>query len=657
MAAAEFLPMFAGMTFSPLPVLAAIAVFSTWAVHAEVPANLVAEGIPEHPAELRTKVSRYLQSRAALFQGWHPTRRELMISTRFAEVPQLHVLKMPGGARTQITFGDEPVSAANFQPVEGRAIVFQQDTGGSEFFQLYRLDAKDGAITLLTDGKSRHSEALWSHDGKWIAFTSTQRTGTCSDVHVMNPEDPKSKRLAAKIDAPGWGLLDWSEDGSKLLLIQEVSINETYLQIADVRTGELKALTKSEEEKVAYGGGVFAADGKSLYVTSDRGSEFTQLAKMDLATGKETPLTTSIPWDIEHLAMSKDGKTLAFAANEDGFSRLHLLDTTSGKLSDVPSMPKGVMTTMEFHSNNHDLGFTLSSARSAADVFSLDVTTGKVERWTASETGGLDASTFAEPELVRLKSFDGLSISAYVYKPDAAKFPGPRPVLIEIHGGPEAQSRPTFMGRINYLINELGMVLVVPNVRGSAGYGKTFLKADNGFKREDSVNDIGALIDWAKVQPDFAPERIAVEGGSYGGFMVLASLTHFSNKLRCGIDIVGISNFVSFLENTQGYRRDLRRVEYGDEREPKMREFMQKISPLFNVDKITRPLFVVQGANDPRVPLSEATQMVKAVRDAGRTAWYLMAKDEGHGFRKKKSADFQFISSVLFWQEHLLGGK
>ena len=636
--------------------LAFAALLSSTAV-AEVPASLVADGIPEHPAAVRAEVGRYLQSRSAKFQGWHPTRRELLITTRFAEVPQVHVVKMPGGARTQITFGEEPVADASFQPSSGNCMVFQQDTGGSEFFQLYRLDAKDGRVTMLTDGKSRHSAAHWSHDGRWIAYTSTQRTGSCSDVHVMDPSDPKSDRLAAKIDAPGWALLDWSLDGTRLLLLQEISSNESYLYVADVQTGEVTAVLKRGKDKVAYGGGTFAHDGKSLFVTSDRDAEFLRLARLDLASGKETPLVMDISWDVEQLQLSPDGRTLAFVANEDGFSILRLLDTATGKVSSVSSVPKGVVAGMDFHANSRDLGFTLASARSAADVYSLDVTTGKVERWTESETGGLNAATFAEPELVRLKSFDGLGFSAYVYHPDVQKFPGPRPVLIEIHGGPESQARPIFMGRMNYLINELGMALVVPNVRGSAGYGKSFLLADNGFKREDSVRDIGSLIDWIRSTPGFDAARIAVEGGSYGGYMVLASLTHFSDKLRCGTDVVGISNFVSFLKNTQAYRRDLRRAEYGDERDPAMRAFLQKISPLTQVDKITRPLFVVQGANDPRVPLSEATQMVKAMRDGGHAVWYLMAKDEGHGFRKKKNVDYQFVSTVLFWQEHLLGGK
>ena len=634
---------------------AAAVAMMTSTLLADVPANLVADGVPVHPPEVVAEVGRYLQSRSASFQGWNPTRREILITTRFAEVAQAHVVKMPGGARKQITFGEEPLADASFQPGSGKSIVFLQDKGGSEFFQLHRLDVETGRITLLTDGRSRHGSPHWSEDGKWIAYTSTQRTGSCSDVHVMDPMDPASDRLVAKIDAPGWDLVDWSPDGLRLLVKQEVSINESYLHLVEVKTGEVTALTKAEETKVAYGDAAFAPDGKSLYVTSDKGSEFLRLARFDLASHQETPLTSDIPWDIEQIKLSPNGKTLALVANEDGFSVLRLLDTATGKISVVPGMPKGVMAGMDFHPNNKDLGFTLASARSAADVYSLDVTTGKVERWTESETGGLNPATFAEPELVKLKSFDGLEFSAFVYHPDANKFPGPRPALIEIHGGPESQSRPIFMGRMNYLINELGIALVVPNVRGSAGRGKSFLLADNGFKREDSVRDIGALIDWVKSKSAFDPQRIAVEGGSYGGYMVLASLTHFSDKLRCGTDIVGISNFVSFLKNTQGYRRDLRRVEYGDERDPAMHDFLEKISPLNQVDKITRPLFVVQGANDPRVPMSESEQMVKAMRSAGRTAWYLMAKDEGHGFHKKRNVDFQFVSTVLFWKEHLLG--
>jgi dipeptidyl aminopeptidase/acylaminoacyl peptidase len=227
-------------------------------------------------------------------------------------------------------------------------------------------------------------------------------------------------------------------------------------------------------------------------------------------------------------------------------------------------------------------------------------------------------------------------------------------VIVSIHGGPESQSRPTFQARNNYYLNELGVALVVPNVRGSDGHGKTFLTLDNGFKREDAVRDIGAVLDWIGKDGRLDRGRVAVMGGSYGGYMTLASMVHYSARLRCGVDVVGISSFVTFLKSTQEYRRDLRRAEYGDERDEKMLEHLERISPLTNVKKITKPLLVVQGRNDPRVPVTEAEQMVKALRESGVPVWYLMARDEGHGFNKKRNVDYQFLSTILFFKEHLL---
>ena len=348
----------------------------------------------------------------------------------------------------------------------------------------------------------------------------------------------------------------------------------------------------------------------------------------------------------------------------------------------APQLPLGIPSGVSWHENGREIAFNFTSARSAADVYSYDVKSGKLERWTESETGGLNPETFAEPrlipwksfdkrwtesetgglptanfvepELVRVKSFDGLSVSGFLYRPDPKKFPGKRPLLVTIHGGPESQARPSFLARNNYYLDELGVALLYPNVRGSSGYGKTFLTLDNGFKREDSVKDIGAFLDWAGRDAGIDSARLAVTGGSYGGYMTLACMTHFSDRLRCGVDIVGISSFLSFLKNTQDYRRDLRRVEYGDERDPKMAEFMAKMAPLNNVDKIGKPLFIVQGLNDPRVPVTEAEQMAKAIRDRGGKVWYLMAKDEGHGFQKKKNADFQFVSTIQFFRENLL---
>ena len=326
-----------------------------------------------------------------------------------------------------------------------------------------------------------------------------------------------------------------------------------------------------------------------------------------------------------------------------------------GEITLPSGVPLGVLGGLKWHKNGQDVAFTLTSARSPSDVYSLNAETGCIDRWTHSETGGLNADTFAEPALVRWDSFDGRSISGFLVRPNAAQFPGPRPVMVVIHGGPEGQARPGFLGQSNFYVNELGVALLYPNVRGSDGYGKTFLDLDNGFRREDSYKDIGALLDWIAAQPDLDAGRVLVSGGSYGGHMTLAVSYLYADRIACAVDIVGMSNLVTFLENTESYRRDLRRVEYGDERDPEMRAFLTRIAPLTNAAQIRKPLFVIQGKNDPRVPASEALQMTEIVRQNGIPVWFLMADDEGHGFAKKKNIEFQFFATVQFVQEFLLG--
>ncbi|GAP94458.1 S9 family peptidase [Leptolyngbya sp. NIES-2104] len=616
--------------------------------------NLVVEGIPPIPASLAQTVDRYTQFRSAGMLSWHPQRREILITTRFGDVPQIHRVAFPLGSRQQTTFFTEPVFRAGFQPTKGDYFVFSKDIGGNEFNQLYRYDLASGDVTLLTDGKSRNSGGVWSNKGDRMIYNSTRRTGKDNDFYSIDPANPKSDRLLAQVEGGGWGGMSWSPDDRQLLMMEFVSVNESYLWTLDTNSGEKKLITpKGGKEKVSYQGGMFSKDGKGLYAVSDRESEFQRLAYIDLATLKHTYLTTQIPWDVEEFDLSEDGKLLAYVSNEDGISVLHLIDTATNQEKPLPKLPIGQVSGITWHRNNQDLGFTLVSARSTADAYSLNVVTNKIDRWTESETGGLNTANFSEPELVRWKSFDDRTISGFLYRPPA-KFQGKRPVIINIHGGPEAQFRPSFLGRNNYYLNELGAAILFPNVRGSTGYGKTFLQLDNGFLREDSVKDIGALLDWIATQPDLDKDRILVTGGSYGGYMSLAVATNYSDRIRAAINIVGISNFVSFLERTESYRRDLRRVEYGDERDPKMREFLLRISPLNNAQKIKKPLFVVHGKNDPRVPLNEAEQIVKTVRNNGVPVWYLMAKDEGHGFSKKKNVDFQFYSTIMFIKETLL---
>jgi len=615
--------------------------------------NLVVEGIPKIPASLAESLGRYSEFRAAAFASWHPTKREMLIETRFGDTFQVHEVKFPGGARTQLTFFPDRIAGASDQPANGESFLFAKDVGGGEFFQLYRYDYGTGNITLLTDGKSRNTSARWSYQGDRIAYGSTKRTGNDVDIWVVNANDAASTRMVAQMEGGGWEVSDWSPDGRQLLAINGVSAAESYVWLIDVASGKKELLTPKAAETVAYSNARFAKNGKGVYFTSDQDSEFQRLVLLDLATRKTTELTPQLKWDVDEFDLSHDGRWIAFEANEDGISVLHVLDTEGNKEVPVPKLPVGVLEGIKWRGDSREIGFSLSTASRSLDAYSLDLASGKLERWTTSETGGLNTSGFAEPQLIHWKSWDERSISAFLYKPPA-KFTGKRPVIIDIHGGPEGQVRPEFLGRDAYYMNEMGTAMIFPNVRGSTGYGKTFQKLDNGFLREGSYKDINSLLDWIQTQPDLDSSKIMITGGSYGGFMTLAVATNYNDRICCSVDEVGPSNLVTFLEHTSGYRQDLRRVEYGDERDPRMREFLESIAPANKAKNITKPLFVIAGQNDPRVPASESSQMVQVVRQNGTPVWWLLGKDEGHGFAKKKNRDYQFYATVMFVKEYLL---
>ena len=618
------------------------------------PESIVADGVPAIPASLAEAAGRYGAYRSASLADWNPVKREMLIATRFGDTPQLHLVSAPGGERHQLTFYPDAVGNGRFHPNGGDYVVFSKDIGGGEWYQLYRYDLKTGDVALLTDGKARNLMGPWSSGGDALAYMSTRRTGKDTDLWVMNPADSKTDHLLTKLEGGGWEPLDWSPDDKQILLKEELSINESYLWLVDTGTGEKTALTpRDAKEKISYGDGKFGKDGKGIYVTTDKDSEFHRLAYLNFVSKNITYLTMEIPWDVEGFLLSHDGRRIAFVSNEGGLSVLHVRNAGSATDLALPNLPRGVIGAVRWHQNNRDLGFTVTNARGSGDAYSLDITSGKVERWTESETA-VKTDAFREAELVKWKSFDGKEISGFLYRPPAGKFPGKRPVLVVIHGGPEGQSLPTFLGRGNYYLNELGIALIYPNVRGSTGYGKTFSLLDNGFKREDTYKDINALFDWIGTQNDLDASRIGVTGGSYGGHMTLAVSTFYSDRIKCSVDIVGMSNLVTFLEHTEGYRRDLRRVEYGDERDPKMHEFLEKIAPMNHVDMIKKPMLVVAGKNDPRVPVSESEQIAAALKKQGTPVWFLIGKDEGHGYRKKVNQDYQFYATVEFLQQYLL---
>jgi dipeptidyl aminopeptidase/acylaminoacyl peptidase len=603
-----------------------------------VPAAISTEGVPAIPEEVTRRLAQFQSARSASFEDFGPDG-SILITTRFAETAQLHVVPFPGGRREQITFTPEPVAGGLFIP-KTSDVLYEQARGGDENYQVYRLDRKQGRSTLLTDGKSRNGLGPLSRAADRIVLSSNRRNGKDTDLYLL---DLKSGATEPLLETKGefWAAADWSPDDSKLLLVRIVSVNENYPFLLDLKTRERTPLPALGAGKSATGSLRFLPDGK-IVLSSDAQGEFRQMAILDRATSR--PDWTKTSWDVTDIEIA--GDRIAYVINEDGASKLMLTNPDA-----AVELPVGIVSGMKASTDGRRLGFTLSRPDAPSDAYTYELSEKKLVRWTYSETGGLDPSTFVAPQRISYKSFDQREIPAYVYKPRGAK---KAPVVISIHGGPEGQYQPFFTPLTQYWVTELGMALIAPNVRGSTGYGKTYVALDNAEKREDSVKDIGALLDWIATQPDLDASRVAVFGGSYGGYMVLASLVHFGDRIKAGVDIVGIANFITFLEKTAGYRVDLRRVEYGDERDPKMRAVFERISPANHADRIKSALMVAHGRNDPRVPFFEAEQIALKVRAQGRPVWTVYADNEGHGFARKENRDYLSAAMTLFFRKTLL---
>jgi len=613
---------------------------------------LVLRDVPPVPDATVERLRQYQNTRSAYLHGWSGSA--LLIGTRFSQTSQVHRLKQAMGAREQITFFDEPILGVYTTPANENGFLYSKDVGGSEFYQLFYFDWATASHRLLTDGRSRYGSVVWSSAGDAFAYYTTERNGRSRDVHVQRLDDGPIT-VAVEEDEGAFSPLDFSPEDDRLLVSRYLSINESRLYEVDLASGSRRALL-DEDLSVAIGMASYDAQGTGVYFTSDLGAEFVRLHHLDLNTGEIEVLTADVPWNVEEFALSPDGRHLALVVNEAGLSRLVVWRLPGHRPLALPELPAGVVTGLQFSADGQNIALSLVTPTAPADLWTLSLEARLLARWTNSEVGGLDADGFTAPELITYPTFDQVDggqrdVPAFVFRPEGA---GPHPVLIHIHGGPESQYRPYFSPTFQYLVHELGMVVVAPNVRGSNGYGKSYLKLDNGFRREDSVRDIGALLDWIETQPDLDAERVVVRGGSYGGYMVLAALVHYSERLAAGIESVGISNFVTFLENTQPYRQDLRRAEYGDERDPEMRAHLEAISPLNQVEKISRPLLISQGANDPRVPASESEQIYAALKAEGIPVWYVLAEDEGHGFRKKSNLDYNMAVMSLFLEQYVL---
>jgi len=650
------------------------------AVAREERGNLVLDGVPPHDPAVAAKLDEWLAGRGASFRDFLPDGG-VLVSTRFGDVEQLHRIAMPLGAREQITFYPEPVGAAVApQVADAAGFAFLKDRGGDENAQVHFYRFADRSVRMLTDGRALHGSLAWSRDGKRLAFHGNGRDGISYDIYVADLDAGTPPRFLVAGQNRQLQPLDWSPDGRRLLLRHVVSANESYLYLVDAESGALTPLPTTlppgvapkpgaaigagagfggsgmgrfagSAETVAIGAARFSADGTGIWFVSDVGSEFARILYLDLASGlSREAFAGAATWDVEELEVSADGRWLAWTTNVDGLSQLTLYDLGARRELRPAGLPAGAIDNLRFDRGSRRLGMTIDTAQQPRDAWVLDIERNELVRWTRSEIGPVDPARFVAAALVRYPTWDRdggkpRQVPAFVWKP---RTPGPHPVLIDIHGGPEAQARPNFSAFTQFLVNELGYAVIAPNVRGSSGYGKSYLKLDDGALREDAVRDIGSLLVWIAAQRDLDATRIVVSGGSYGGYMSLASMASYGDRLRGGVSVVGISNFVTFLQNTSAYRRDLRRAEYGDEREPRMRAVLQRISPLTNAAMIRKPLLVVQGLNDPRVPASESEQMVAKIRANRGEVWYLAAKDEGHGFRKKGNRDYYLKTLATF---------
>ncbi len=618
--------------------------------------NLVLEDIPEIPHAIRFELYRWQDVRSAAFRDWSANGRKIYVSTGFGSVDSLHRIRMPGGARHQLTFYREPIREIVRRPGADQ-VLFSRDANGSEFAQVFLFDVESGEATMLTDGRSRNGAAVWDRRGARIAYKSTRRDDVANDIWILNPDEPEQAEIAVETsDGFLWEPVEFSRNGDQLLVRNQVSVTDVRALLVDLDSGAVSRLAGGDEAPSRNEPVAFDDDGNGFWLITDQDSEFRRLAWQALEPGARPEVVTAdIHWDIKSVAISEDRTRMAFVANENGNSRVYLMDPATREYRLVDKLPTGIVYGLRFSPNGRKLGMTLNSARAPSDAYSLKLGRsplqfGRLIRWTDSELGGLDAEKFVEPDLVHYESFDGRSIPAWIHRPPGK---GPHPVIIRIHGGPEGQARPAFSTTYQYWVASLGAAVIQPNVRGSTGYGKTYVNLDNGMRREDAVRDIGALLDWIEEQPDLDASRVAIYGGSYGGYMALACAVNFSDRLSAVIDNVGISNFVSFLENTQDYRRDRRRQEYGDERDPEMRAYLDRISPLNNVSRISVPLFIIQGQNDPRVPVTEATQMLEALRERGQTVWFMNALNEGHGYRKRENRDIMQQAMATFLQQYL----
>jgi dipeptidyl aminopeptidase/acylaminoacyl peptidase len=623
-----------------------------------IPANVKLEGVPPIPASIPDRLTPYGSARRAQMVAWHPARRQILISTSFGNTTQIHQVNGPGMDRAQLTFFREGISnlSAAYEPARGEYFVLTKDTGGgAESVQIFRFDVATGRATMVTDGKSRYGSPVWSHKSGLIAVESSRRNGKDRDIYVMNPLEPSSLKLVAQTEGT-WYVMGWSPDDSELLALEAPTNEQKFIWRVKVATGEKIPMTAGDNANWVFP--EYSPDGKYIYGLSNHGGDTARIWRTEAASPKWTALTKDGE-GVESFALSPDGRTLGVIFDSTTASRFELLDAATGALRVAPKLPPGVLLGAPvWRPGGAEVAVTLRSLRTWGDVYSVNAKTGAVERWTSSELGPFNPESLPEPQIVKWKSFDGVEISGVLYRPPA-RFTGPRPVIINIHGGPNganARERPRFQGRSAYYLNDLGVAMIFPNVRGSFGFGREFEHLDDGPLRENAVKDIGALLDWIGQQPYLDKARVGVTGASYGGYMTYAVAAMYSDRIRCAAAGAGISDFLTYLQSTDLQRQSNRRAEYGDETDPAMREVLTRISPVTNASKIHVPLMIIHGRKDTRVPIGQAEEMARVVRANNVPVWTVIFEDEGHTLPSTNANnDFYFYAWMMFVDKYLLG--
>jgi dipeptidyl aminopeptidase/acylaminoacyl peptidase len=619
-------------------------------------AAIAVSGIPPIADAIKRQVACYQNWQYATFVDWDPSGNGVIVFSRSGEISQLYRIEKPSGGKKQLTVAPEPVIDAAICPNgDTPFLLFTQDIGGNENFQIFRLDGATNVVTAVTADLAQNGDIVFSNRGDRFAYSSNRRNGTDFDVCVANV-NASAPPVQVCGNGGMWSACDWSPDDKRLLVGTYVSRTSSLLYICDLEKGICVPMNDTADT-VSQECGIWGEGGGGVFYTSDKNTDVRCLHYYDCTTKGDTRLTDKIPWDVREIACSHDRKTVAFTTNEHGFSQLYLMDARTFVYRKTAALPRGIIGHLRFRPSDRSIAMMVTTASRPDDVYELNLQNMAVTRWTDNtpEFSGNDSTVV--PSVISYPTFDSVagrprSIPCLVYKPVNKK--PPYPVVISLHGGPESQFWPSFNPALLFYLNELGIAVLAPNVRGSGGYGKKYLTLDDGMHREDAVKDIGALLSWIPRQSDLDSSRVVVTGGSYGGYLSLAAMVHYDEKLQAGVDCYGIGNFITFLEKTASYRRDLRRVEYGDERIPEVRNFLEKISPINHADKISKPVLIIQGANDARVPLNESEQMVATLRKKGNTVWFFVANDEGHGFRRKSNKDFQELLTAEFLRRFLV---